>query len=108
MGRALILAAVAHDRIRSTDVLRVSRVRTSEVGRSANHGRPVTGTATMATILSFKTTQRPSAAAIFRAAGMSAEIVLFPGVRYERWAETPRDTKSAKRAKRRDKLELED
>ena len=72
------------------------------------HGSPVTGTAPMATILSFKSSQRPSVASILRAAGMSAEIVLFPGVRYERWAEVPRDTKPAKRAKRRDKLELED
>jgi hypothetical protein len=108
MGRALILAAAGHDRIRSTRLLRVSRVRANDEGRSAKHGSPVTGTATMATILSFKSSQRPSVAAILRAAGMSAEIVLFPGVRYERWAEVPRDTKPAKRAKRRDKIELED
>jgi hypothetical protein len=42
--------------------------------------------------------------------GASADIVLFPGVRYERWTEAPAETaaKSRRRARRRDRLELDD
>ncbi len=40
-----------------------------------------------------------------QAAGASAEIVLFPGVRYERHAEG--DDKSKKSKRRRDTMELE-
>lgn len=36
--------------------------------------------------------------------GVSAEIVLFPGVRYERWGEAP----PAARSRQRDTLELAD
>lgn len=49
--------------------------------------------------------------AVARAAGISAEIVFFPGVRYERWEDQPpmpAPAKPQKRAKRRDKLELDD
>lgn len=42
----------------------------------------------------------------------SADIVLFPGVRYERWTEdeatAAEPAKSRRRARRRDHLELED
>ncbi|MCC7252354.1 hypothetical protein [Hyphomicrobium sp.] len=39
----------------------------------------------------------------------SADIVLFPGVRYERWTETSSDTaKPRRRARRRDHLDLDD
>lgn len=66
----------------------------------------------MATILSFKPSVRSGAAmTIARAAGISAEIVFFPGVRYERWAHEPPMPAAAKpqrRTKRRDKLELDD
>lgn len=36
-----------------------------------------------------------------------AEIVLFPGIRYERWDDAP-PPKARKRAKRRDRLEIND
>jgi hypothetical protein len=62
----------------------------------------------MATILEFKCGTRPTAASVLAAygAGQSAEIVLFPGVRYERQDETA-DTKAKKSKRRRDTLELE-
>lgn len=61
----------------------------------------------MATILEFKSAPRPAAASAFAAiqAGISAEIVFFPGVRYERHEDGEANTKKAKR--RRDTLELE-
>lgn len=38
-----------------------------------------------------------------------ADIVLFPGVRYERWAEgAPEPAKPRRRARRRDHLDLDD
>lgn len=40
---------------------------------------------------------------------VSADIVLFPGVRYERWTEAqPESTKPRRRARRRDHLDLDD
>ncbi len=64
----------------------------------------------MATILAFKTSQRLAAVPLIavRGPGAPAEIVFFPGVRYERWADAPHDAKAGKRARRRDKLELKD
>jgi hypothetical protein len=60
----------------------------------------------MATILEFRSrTMREPARHL---SGGSAEIVLFPGVRYERWAEDPQPKPKAKKARRRDLLELED
>jgi hypothetical protein len=62
----------------------------------------------MATILEFKTVPRPTVASVLAAhgAGQSAEILLFPGVRYERRGETAEATpKKGKR--KRDTLELE-
>lgn len=42
-------------------------------------------------------------------AAASADIVLFPGVRYERWAEAQTEpAKPRRRARRRDQIELED
>ena len=35
----------------------------------------------------------------------SAEIIIFPGVRYERWEE-PAEARAGRRAKKRDRLEL--
>ena len=59
----------------------------------------------MATILEFPRHQRLSA--VDRRGVMpAAEIVFFPGVRYERW-ETHPAAKAKKRQPRRDKIELE-
>jgi hypothetical protein len=42
-------------------------------------------------------------------AGVTADIVLFPGVRYERWGDEPSPDKSrSRRARQRDRLELDD
>jgi hypothetical protein len=62
----------------------------------------------MATILEFKTVPKATAASVLAAygAGQSAEIVLFPGVRYERHAEEAA-VKPKRGASRRDTLELE-
>lgn len=38
----------------------------------------------------------------------TADIVLFPGVRYERWAEAEEPAKPRRRARRRDHLDLDD
>ncbi len=61
----------------------------------------------MATILEFKIAPKPSAASVLAAygAGQSAEIVFFPGVRYER-QEGP-EAKPRKSKRRRDTLDLE-
>ncbi len=56
----------------------------------------------MATIVEFRAASRPRAVC---SAGSSAEIVLFPGVRYERWADEPSE-KRGRRARNRDTLEL--
>jgi hypothetical protein len=65
----------------------------------------------MATILEFRQGERRSAS---RRSGSDtnrsdrlAEIVFFPGVRYERWADEPAP-KQRKRARRRDRIELND
>jgi hypothetical protein len=65
----------------------------------------------MATILEFRQGPRSNAS---RRNGMDtnrsdrlAEIVFFPGVRYERWADAPAPQQK-KRARRRDKIELND
>ncbi len=62
----------------------------------------------MARILEFKTEAKPTAMSVLAAygAGQSAEIVLFPGVRYERHAEAAK-TKPKRSARRRDTLEIE-
>jgi hypothetical protein len=61
----------------------------------------------MATILEFRSVPRPAAASALAAAGagVSADIVFFPGVRYERHDEG--DAKPKKGKPRRDTLELE-
>lgn len=65
----------------------------------------------MASILEFKPAAFGSRQEAERneAAG-SADIVLFPGVRYERWTEAPSesDAPPRRRARRRDRLELDD
>ena len=60
----------------------------------------------MATILEFRQAQTHSASQR-RGGRTPAEIVFFPGVRYERRDEAPA-SKPKKRARRRDKLELND
>ncbi|MFA5958131.1 hypothetical protein [Hyphomicrobium sp.] len=62
----------------------------------------------MATILEFKFAPRPTAASMLAAcnAAASAEIVLFPGVRYERPTDGP-DANSARTKRRREEPELE-
>jgi hypothetical protein len=63
----------------------------------------------MATILEFKAAPKPTAASVMAAygAGQSAEVVLFPGVRYERHDEEPEATKSRKSKRSRDSIDLE-
>jgi hypothetical protein len=58
--------------------------------------------------LEFKIAPKPTAASVLAAygAGQPAEIVLFPGVRYERHVEEP-EPKPKKSKRRRDTLDLE-
>lgn len=60
----------------------------------------------MAQILSFRTPEFRAGDATGRRAGSSAEVILFPGVRYERWGEPVTTTSSSERGKTRDVLEL--
>ncbi|WP_045837872.1 hypothetical protein [Hyphomicrobium sp. 99] len=62
----------------------------------------------MARIIAFKTAPKPTAASVLAAygAGQSAEIVLFPGVRYERHDEE-KGKKPKKTRRRRDRLEID-
>jgi hypothetical protein len=61
----------------------------------------------MATILEFRQGQKLSGSR--RSANQSpAEIVFFPGVRYERWEDTPSAKPAKKRARRRDRINLND
>ena len=65
----------------------------------------------MAVILEFKGTVLRSASPAFEAASRAgAEIVLFPGVRYERWDDTDVEPQAlrSKRGRRRDTLEIDD
>lgn len=67
--------------------------------------------ALMATILAFRQQMRADtlASVCEPRAMMPAEIVLFPGVRYERWEDMPPTSpKPRKRAKKRDKLVVHD
>lgn len=64
----------------------------------------------MATILSFKPVARSSRSSMVSGAissdGTPAQIVFFPGVRYERWNEPAKPHK--KKRARRDKINLKD
>ena len=62
----------------------------------------------MAQILSFRTPEFRSSEGNGRRAGVSAEVILFPGVRYERWEEAHAATPAAseQRFTNRDVLEL--
>jgi hypothetical protein len=65
----------------------------------------------MATILEFRQGHRSYGSHLggSQRGGSStpAEIVFFPGVRYERWEDTPPEAKSKKRLRRRDRLEID-
>jgi hypothetical protein len=60
----------------------------------------------MAQILSFRTPEYRSSDAGARRAGISAEVILFPGVRYERWGDVDTSTASRDHDASRDVLEL--
>jgi|CXWK01.1.fsa_nt_gi hypothetical protein len=60
----------------------------------------------MATILSFKPSARSAQGSAAASHGVPAEIVFFPGVRYERWNEPVKPQK--KKRTRRDKINLKD
>jgi hypothetical protein len=61
----------------------------------------------MAQILSFRTPEFRSSDAGGRRPGISAEVILFPGVRYERWGDhDAAAAASADRDASRDVLEL--
>lgn len=64
----------------------------------------------MASILEFRQPALQCRQVTGKTAGAaSADIVLFPGVRYERWTEAqPETAKPKRRARRRDHLELDD
>lgn len=64
----------------------------------------------MATILEFRPAGRNEMMPVLRAGrgGASAEIVFFPGVRYERWEASLPSTTRLARKKKRDKLEVND
>ena len=68
----------------------------------------------MATILNFKPTEAASRGEPAAAAIRTCEIIIFPGIRYERWDETspsapqPVETRKKARAKKRDCLVLPD
>ena len=61
----------------------------------------------MATILEFRHGPKLSGSGR-RASEAPAEIVFFPGVRYERWDDTAQEKPAKKRARRRDRIELND
>lgn len=63
----------------------------------------------MATIIAFKTAPKPITASVLAAygAGQSAEIVLFPGVRYERHGEERANKSKKPRRSARDTLDLD-
>jgi hypothetical protein len=60
----------------------------------------------MAQILSFRTPEFKSSDAETRGAGVSAEVILFPGVRYERWGDRVASAASVDLDPSRDVLEL--
>ena len=62
----------------------------------------------MAQILSFRTPEFRSSDGAGMSAGVSAEVIIFPGVRYERWEESHAVTSASvdDRRTRRDVLEL--
>jgi len=62
----------------------------------------------MAQILNFRTQELRSGEAMGRRQDQSAEVIVFPGVRYERCAERDAASNGGERAVTRDVLELAD
>jgi hypothetical protein len=64
----------------------------------------------MASILEFRRPELRSGSARSSAdGGATADVVLFPGVRYEKWEEgSPDAGQSSRRSRKRDRLDLED
>lgn len=62
----------------------------------------------MATILEFRATDEDSSVRPRRRKGRTAEIVIFPGVRYERWREAEPAREASKPGIPRDVLKLVD
>jgi hypothetical protein len=60
----------------------------------------------MAQILNFRTPELRSGEAGERRTSISAEIILFPGIRYERWGDPAPGSAGEQRAASRDVLEL--
>jgi hypothetical protein len=62
----------------------------------------------MAQILSFRTPEFRSSDSAVTSAGVSAQVIIFPGVRYERWEEAHSVTRASvdERRTSRDVLEL--
>jgi hypothetical protein len=60
----------------------------------------------MAMILEFPETQPPARRRSVQRSKPTAEIILFPGVRYERWAETQGGHEAESSAIVRDRLQL--
>ena len=62
----------------------------------------------MATILKFRASDDDGTTRSRRRKGRTAEIVIFPGVRYERWRDTEPAKESSKPSTARDVLKLVD
>lgn len=62
----------------------------------------------MATILQFRASDEEAASRSRRRKGRSAEIVIFPGVRYERWRDAEPSKETSKPGTPRDVLKLVD
>jgi hypothetical protein len=60
----------------------------------------------MAQILSFRTPEFRSSEGAGVSAGVSAQVIIFPGVRYERWDEAHAVSSASADERRRDVLEL--
>lgn len=60
----------------------------------------------MATILEFRASHDEAASRPRRRRGRTAEIVIFPGVRYERWRDGDAKTEAGKNNVSRDVLKL--
>lgn len=60
----------------------------------------------MAMIVAFPEMQVPERRRPTRSDKPSAEIILFPGVRYERWDDAPGDHEPARATIKRDRLQL--
>lgn len=61
----------------------------------------------MATILEFRAQSREAPVGAARSTSRTAEVVLFPGVRYERWGEAAPQP-APRKGRRRDTLEVDE